>query len=132
MMFSLLMEAPRVSCGCRACQRESHHFDGSCPLDVRPADGSGHTCFVRVQSGDRKIHGDTYSTGYSTGYPVYCRYSQHSLRFGVFDYTGTAGYPVLYCTVLYSCTVLCTVPGTRYSLLPFKVADFSYYPVPEF
>ena len=84
------------------------------------------SCVCRA--GDRKIHGDTYSTGY----PVYCRYSQHSLRFGVFDYTGTAGYPVLYCTVLYSCTVLCTVPGTRYSLLPFKVADFSYYPVPEF
>ena len=31
--------------------------------------------------------------------------------------------------LLYSCTVLCTVPGTRYSLSPFKVADFSYYPV---
>ena len=93
-------------------------------------DGSGHTCFVRVQSGIGNPPWDTYR--YSTGYPVYCRYSQHSLRFGVFDYTGTAGYPVLYCTVLYSCTVLCTVPGTRYSLLPFKVADFSYYPVPEF
>ena len=42
------------------------------------------SCVCRA---DRKIHGDTYSTGY----PVYCRYSQHSLRFGVFDYTGTAG-----------------------------------------
>ena len=129
MMFSLLMEAPRVSCGCRACQRESHHFDGSCPLDVRPAGWKRpHVC-TRVScvcragigkpTGIPTVPGTRYTVGIASTACVL-----ESLTIPVLLATRycTVQYctPVLYCVQYPVPGILCchlrlrTSPTTRY------------------